>query len=304
MGEGWGEGDFKLIERRVVEGRLTLSAVNDLLRSGRSLLHNKVAAPAIEAKALLLEATGLSEVEFLASPNRIIAAKDERRFRRLIRKRLSGMPLAYILGRKEFWSMTFRVGPGVIIPRPETELLVEKTLESAGGRPTIIDIGTGSGNIALALAKDLPAARIVATDVSSRALRYARINAQNHGIENVTFVRGSLFSALQGLGLEGRCDFVVSNPPYVSSFDWDSISPEVKNHEPRRAFHGGKTGLGFIARLIKGAPPYLQPGGYLLFEVGFGQANAARALLETGWRNVQSFADLRGIPRVIMAKRV
>jgi len=250
-----------------------------------------------------MEATGLGELELLASPERPVSANDERRFRRLIRKRLSGTPLAYITGRKEFWSMLFRVGPGVIIPRPETELLVEKTLElAAGGQPTISDIGTGSGNIALALAKELPSARIVAADVSERALRYARFNAQNLGIPNVTFARGNLFAALQGLGLERKCDFVVSNPPYVSSFDWDSISPEVKNHEPRRAFHGGKTGLGFIARLIKGAPPYLQPGGYLLFEVGFGQDNAVSALLETGWRDVQTFADLRGIPRVIAAR--
>jgi release factor glutamine methyltransferase len=280
-----------------------LNTAQDLLKTGKSLLHS-VASPAIEAKVLLLEATGLSEVEFLASPNRTIAAKDERRFRRLIQKRLSGMPLAYITGRKEFWSMLFRVGPGVIISRPETELLVEKTLElAAGGRPTIIDIGTGSGNIALALAKELPAARIIATDISERALRYASLNAQNHGIENVTFVRGSLFSALQGLGLEGRCDFIVSNPPYVSSSDWESISPEVKNHEPRRAFHGGKTGFDFIRRLTKGAPAYFKPGGFLLFEIGFGQAKAVRALLAPGWIEVQSFADLRGIPRVIAARR-
>jgi release factor glutamine methyltransferase len=110
-----------------------------------------------------------------------------------------------------------------------------------------------------------------------------------------------LFAALQSLELEEQCDFIVSNPPYVSSFDWDSISPEVKYHEPRRAFHGGKTGLDFIARLIKGAPVYLKPGGSLLFEIGFGQSRAARALLGPGWIDVQSFPDLRGIPRVIAA---
>jgi len=280
-----------------------LSTVQELLQTGKRLLYN-VAAPAIETKVLLLEAAGLNEIELLASPERAIAAKDERRFRRLIRKRLSGIPLAYILGRKEFWSMSLRVGPGVIIPRPETELLVEKTLElRAGGKATIVDIGTGSGNIALALAKELPAARIAATDVSARALRFARLNAQNHGLGNVSFVRGSLFSALSGLGLEGRCDFIVCNPPYVSASDWDSASPEIKNHEPRRAFHGGKTGLDFIRRLVKGAPAYLKPGGHLLFEVGFGQAEAARTLLGPTWEEVQTFSDLRGIPRVITARR-
>jgi release factor glutamine methyltransferase len=285
-------------------GKSELNTIRGLLKKGTSLLSKKVAASAIEAKVLLMEAAGLSEVEFLASPEREITAKDQRRFRRLIQKRLSGMPLAYILGRKEFWSMTLRVGPGVIIPRPETELLVEKTLElCVDRRPTIVDIGTGSGNTALALARELPQARIIAADISTRALSFARLNAQSLGLEKVTFVQGNLFSALRGVGLEGKCDFVVSNPPYVSASDWGSISPEVKNHEPRRAFYGGKTGLDFIRRLIKGAPTYLKPGGRLLFEIGFGQSKAAKSLLSPGWIEVNSFADLRGIPRVITAKR-
>ena len=279
-----------------------MSTVHELLQEGRSLLHG-VPAPAIEAKVLLLQAAGLSEVEFLASPQRIIRAKDEQRYRRLLERRLTGVPLAYVIGRKEFWSMLFRVKPGVLIPRPETELLVEKTLELAGGRKvTIVDIGTGSGNIALALAKELPAARIVATDVSARALRVAGLNAQDHGLENVAFVRGSLFSALGGLGLEGSCDFIVCNPPYVSAADWDSMSCEVRDHEPRRAFLGGRTGLDFIRRLIKGSPAFLKPHAHLLFEVGYGQAAAAVSLLGPGWTDVKSSADLRGIPRVLTAR--
>ena len=250
-----------------------------------------------------MQATGLSEVEFLASPEYIIRAKDERRYRRLLARRLSGEPLAYIVGRKEFWSLSLRVQSGILIPRPETELLVEKTLELASrGKLTIVDIGTGSGNIALALAKELPKARIIATDVSAKALRVAGLNAQDHGLENVAFVRGSLFSSLGGLGLEGRCDFIVCNPPYVSAADWDSLPREVRDHEPRRALVGGKTGLEFIGRLIKGSPGYLKPGGHLLFEVGFGQAAAAVSMLGPGWTDVKSLADLRGIPRVIKAR--
>jgi len=251
-----------------------------------------------------MQATGLSEVELFASPEYIIRAKDERRYRRLIERRLSGVPLAYIIGRKEFWSLSLRVQPGTLIPRPETELLVEKTLELAGdGKVTIVDIGTGSGNIALALAKELPAARIVATDVSARALRIAGLNAQDHGLENVTFVRGSLFSALGGLGLEGRCDFIVCNPPYVSASDWDSMPREVRDHELRRAFLGGRTGLDFIRRLIKGSPAFLKPRGYLLFEVGYGQAEKALSLFDWRWVETESFADLRGISRVIKARK-
>ena len=277
--------------------------IHELLQEGRSLLHG-VAAPAIEAKVLLLHATGLSEVEFLASPQRIIRAKDGHRYRRLIQRRLSGEPLAYIVGRKEFWSLSLRVERGIIIPRPETELLVEKTLElAARGRPTIVDIGTGSGNIALALAKELPDARIIATDVSVKALRVAGLNAQEHGLENVTFVRGSLFSALDGLGLKGKCDFIICNPPYVSASDWDSMPREVRDHEPRRAFLGGRTGLEFIRRLVKGSPAYLKPRAYLLFEVGYGQAERALSLFDSGWVETESFADLGGISRVIKARK-
>jgi len=280
-----------------------LSTVRELLQEGRKLLHD-VAAPAIEAKVLLLQATGLSEVEFLASPGQAVRARDKQKYRRLIEKRLSGVPLAYIVRRKEFWSLPLRVQPGVFIPRPETELLVEKTLDLAvSGEVTIVDIGTGSGNIALALAGELPKARIIATDVSARALRVARLNAQDHGLENVTFVRRSLFSALDGLGLEGKCDFIICNPPYVSASDWESLPREIKDHEPSRAFLGGKTGLDFIRRLIKGSPAFLKPGAHLLFEVGYDQAETIVSWLGPGWAEVASFADLRGIKRVVKARK-
>jgi release factor glutamine methyltransferase len=280
-----------------------LSTVHELLQEGRNLLRG-VAAPAIEAKVLLLQATGLNEVELLASPQQNIRAKDERRYQRLIERRLSGVPLAYIVGRKEFWSLSLRVQPGILIPRPETELLVEKTLElAAGAAVTIVDIGTGSGNIALALARELPEARVIATDLSTRALRIAGLNAQDHGLENVAFVRGSLFSALDGLGLEGKCDFIVCNPPYVSASDWDSLPREVKDHEPRRAFLGGRKGLYFIRRLIKGSPAFLKPRAHLLFEVGYGQAEKALSLFDWRWVETESFADLRGISRVIKARK-
>jgi release factor glutamine methyltransferase len=276
----------------------------ELLQTGTRLLQHKVAAPQVEAKVLLLLAAGLKEVELLASPERVIADKEEKKYRRLIQRRLSGVPLAYIVGRKEFWSMSLRVETGVLIPRPESELLVEKTLDlAAGPRATIVDIGTGSGNIALALAKELPAARVVATDVSIRALRVAILNAHEQGLENVTFVRGSLFSALSGLGLEAGCDFIVCNPPYVSASEWRTLPREIRDHEPRRAFLGGKTGLEFVRRLIKGSPAYLKPGGHLLFEVGYGQAEAATALLGPDWTGVRSSVDLRGIARVIAAQK-
>jgi release factor glutamine methyltransferase len=281
----------------------SLSTLQELFQWGRSRLQD-VPAPAVEAKVLLLEASRIGEVEWLSSPHRRVPKRDELRYQRLIEKRLSGTPLAYITGRKEFWSLSLRLLPGVLIPRPETELIVEKALKAAGRRnPTIVDIGTGCGNIALALARELPGARIFATDVSAKAIRNAELNARDHRLGNVNFVRGSLFSALRGLGLEGKCDLVVCNPPYVSAAEWKALPAEVRDHEPRRALVGGETGLEFIGRLVKGSPAFLRPGGNLLFEVGEGQADRAIALLGRGFGDAEVFADLRGIPRVIQARK-
>jgi len=264
-----------------------------------------VEAPAIEAKVLMLKATGLSEERFFASPERPLTRREEKKFLHLLNVRLSGVPLAYVVREKEFWSLAFRTPPGVFIPRPETELLVEKAVElSSRGEETIVDIGTGSGNIAVALARELPGARMVATDISARAIHAARWNAHRHGVTNILFVRGNLFSALRGLGLEGKCDLILSNPPYVSADEWLRLPAPVKNYEPRRALVPGKTGLEFIRRLVRGAPAYLKPGGFLLFEVGQGQAESARSLLgDKLWSSVEIANDLSGIPRLIFTRQ-
>jgi len=280
-----------------------LNTVCNVFRKGRALLHG-VANPAVEAKVLLLLATGISEVEFLASVTRGVSGREERRFLRLIEKRLSDVPLAYITGRKEFWSRTFKVGPGVLIPRPETELIVEKVLElSSGGEETIVDIGTGSGNIAVALAGELPRAQIIATDVSAKALKFARLNAKTNRVERIAIAAGNLFAPLKKLQLEGKCDFITSNPPYVSAPDWEKLPGEVRDREPRVALFGGKSGLEFIRRLIRGATLYLKPGGYLLFETGEGQAEAALSLFDHHWAKPQVADDLRGIPRLVIAAK-
>ena len=286
-----------------------MTTLQDLFKKGRRRLQGRVAAPSVEAKVLLLEAVGVSEMEWLAEPRRRVSRREELRYERLIERRLSGVPLAYITGKKEFWSLSLRVARGVLIPRPETELIVERALaEVEGPAPTIVDVGTGCGNIALALAKEMPGARIFATDASARALRIAESNARDHRIANVRFLRGSLLDVLRGQGLEGRCNIIVSNPPYVSASEWEALPSEVRDCEPRRGLVGGKTGLEFIGRLIKGAPEFLKPGGHLIFEVGAGQAEEAMALLKQKpmvryYRDAQSFNDLRGIRRVIQARR-
>jgi release factor glutamine methyltransferase len=280
-----------------------LSTIEELFQKGRILLKDVAAEPAIEAKVILLKSTGLSEGQFFASPQKKLTCREESTFYRLINGRLSGVPLAYLVRAKEFWSLTLRILPGVLIPRPETELIVEKVLElSSRKAETIIDIGTGSGNIALALALELPQARILATDISAGALRLARFNALKHNAVRVTFAQGNLFSALKGLDLEEKCDFIVSNPPYVPAGEWKTLSREVREHELRRALVPGKTGFEFIRRLVKGAPAYLKPGGYLLFEIGQGQRERALSLFDKHWADVESFDDLSGIPRVVCAR--
>lgn len=281
-----------------------MAMIAETFRKGTALLYG-VANPAIEAKILLMTAARLGEVEFLASPERTLSVTQEKKFYRLIGKRLAGRPLAYITGKKEFWSLPFKIVPGVLIPRPETELIVETVLGmSPEAGETIVDIGTGSGNLAVALGKELPYARIIATDVSSKALKLAEYNAKQNGVKNIKFVRGSLFSPLKELKLEGRCGFIVSNPPYVSAGEWIGLPAEVREHEPKRAFLGGKSGLEFIGKLVRGAPAYLRPGGTLVFEIGQGQANSALDLFDARWAGVEVLPDLQGIPRVVKAAKV
>ena len=264
-----------------------------------------VGAPAIEAKVLMLKATGLSEEKFFASPERELNRREEKKFERLLEKRLSGFPLAYVVGEKEFWSLALKTPAGVFIPRPETELLVEKVIElSSRGEETIIDIGTGSGNIAVALARELPRARIVATDISAKAIKAARLNAETHGAANIQFVQGNLYSALRGLDLEGTGDFIVCNPPYVSPEEWNHLPGPIRNHEPQRALVPGRTGLEFIRRLVRGAPAYLKPGAFLVFEIGQGQADKALTLFDDRWTQAESFNDLSGIPRLIRGRTI
>lgn len=253
---------------------------------------------------MLCESASLAEETFYAFQARKLSRVQERRFYRLVSKRLAGFPLAYITGKKEFWSISFLVFPGVFIPRPETELLVESVVGlSKKEEELIVDLGTGVGNIAIALEKELPKANITATDVSRKALKASRLNASLQGNSRIGFVLGSLYVPLKKLEFEGKCDFIVSNPPYVPAADWDNLQIEVKNHEPKRALVAGRTGLEFIRRLIQGAPRFLRPRGHLVFEIGAGQVEDVRAMFGEGWEGVLSRKDLNGIPRVIIARK-
>jgi release factor glutamine methyltransferase len=281
-----------------------LSTLQELFSKGRSLLKD-LPNPSLEAKLLLLECTSLKAEQFYSFPENKLSRADERRFYKLVSKRLTGFPLPYITGVKEFWSIPFSVSPGVLIPRPETELIVEKVLEmSQRENETIVDIGTGCGNIAVSLATELPQARVVATDTAMKALRLAKLNTSRQKISNIIFARGSLFSALKRLRLEGKCDFIVSNPPYITEEEWPKLDLEIRNHEPKSALVAGKSGLEVIHKLVQGAPPYLKPGGSLLVEIGIGQKDKVLSFFDSDpvWEKVNFFKDLNGISRVAMGK--
>jgi len=262
------------------------------------------ADPFLEARVLLRRMAGLTDLDIFAYPDRPVEPAVSRRFLRAVDERLSRRPLAHILGEKEFWSIPMTVTPAVLIPRPETELLVEQALARlAAAEPLIIEIGTGSGCVAVALAKELPGARVFATDISRRALRLAEANAARHGARNIRFLAGDMFGALRDAKLEGRADLIVSNPPYVAAKEWEALAPEVRDHEPRRALVAGPTGLETIRRLASGAGRYLAPGGLVLVEFGAGQAAAVRRLFGPPWKNRETINDLSGRPRVLAASR-
>lgn len=245
--------------------------------------------PAREARLLLAEATGFSEAALIARPERQLPEAAGSRFHAMAARRLRGEPVAYLLGRKEFYGLMLEVTPDVLVPRPETELLVERTLALAPR--CILDLGTGSGAVALALKRHLPHARVVAVDASDAALAVARRNARTHGLA-IEWRAGCWYVPVAG----ERFDAIVANPPYVPS--GDPHLAELR-HEPAAALVSGADGLDAIREIVEGASACLVPGGVLLLEHGFDQAERVQSLLfAAGFQAVASWSDLAGIARV------
>ncbi len=222
------------------------------------------------------------------------------RYATLIARRLTHEPSAYIIGRREFYGLDFKVTSDVLIPRPDTELLVECAIkvQAAQGQSVFADIGTGSGAIAVAIATALPAARVIATDVSDTALDVARENARRHEVADRTlFVQGDLLSPL-----EAPVDVIVANLPYVTTPDWQDLPPELREHEPRLALDGGHDGLDAIRTFLVQAPGYLRPGGAVCLEFGIGQRDAIVALARAAFSEarIDVHEDFAGIPRVLV----
>ncbi|MGB8261166.1 MAG: peptide chain release factor N(5)-glutamine methyltransferase [Terracidiphilus sp.] len=260
-----------------------------------------------DAETLLLYVIRRERAALLARWKERLDEVEAEDYARLVERRMAGEPLQYILGETEFYGLPFRVNPDVLIPRPETEHLVEKALELASHidagceGPRIADIGTGSGAIAVTLAHGLDAARVTAVDLSAAALLVARQNAERNGVaDRIRFLRGDLLEPVAG----ERFEMVVSNPPYVSRAEQPSLPVEVREYEPPMAIFAGADGLEIYRRLIPAAFEALEPGGFLLLEIGCGQEPAVTALLVySAYHRIEFVPDLQGIPRVAVAQR-
>jgi release factor glutamine methyltransferase len=254
-------------------------------------------SPRLDAEVLLARALDLPRSYLYAHPDEILDEASSARFFATLEKRLKGLPLAYITGEKEFWSLSLAVGPGALVPRPETELLVELALREIPRRDelAVLDLGTGSGAIAVALASERPACRIVATDISAAALEFAKRNATKLGLANIDFVEADWGSSLAGQ----RFDLIVSNPPYVRA---DDPALDKLGFEPELALVSGHDGLDAIRTLARECGRLLVPSGVLMLEHGEDQRDeVARILAEEGWIGIQCFNDLAGQPRVTRA---
>ncbi len=269
----------------------------------RRLEDNDVGSPRMNAEVLLMFTLGVDRAHLYAHPEQELGADELRRYDEALEQRSRGVPSQYIVGHQEFWGLDLIVTPAVLIPRPETEHLVEAVVDlvktDRRELPRIVDVGTGSGSIALALAHELPNSEVQAVDISPDALEVARANAARLQLsERVQFKQSDLLEAFDA---RPQFDFVVSNPPYVGEGEEDRVQREVKKFEPRIAVFAGHEGLDTIRRLIPQARERLKPRGWLLMEIGFTQERAVLALLD-GWCEVHSIPDLQGIPRVIAAR--
>lgn len=265
-----------------------------------------VSAPRLSGELLLAHSLGLTRIDLYLRFEQPLTSEELAGFKALILRRRSGEPVAYILGRREFYGLEFKVGPGVLVPRPETEHLVEEALKHlrAEPEPRLLDLCTGSGAVALAVLANLPEATAVGVDISPEALDYAQANAAALGLNSrVTWLAGDLWDAVAPAG--GFFPVITANPPYVTEAEWPGLMPEVGRFEPRLALVGGADGLEVVRAIIAGSGAFLRPLGWLLIELGAGQAEAAMALARRAgiFGQVEMVKDLAGIERVLACQR-
>ena len=269
------------------------------------LEHSEVAEARRTAGVLLCHVLGIERTHLLTGSDESISEANYELFFRLVDRRAAGEPLQYITGHQEFYGLDFIVTPDVLIPRPETEFLVERVLklleESKQASPLIVDVGTGSGCIAVSVAVNAPQARVIATDVSRSALDIAMKNAATHGVrDRIEFLAGDLLAPLAGRDLEGAIDILAANPPYVNTASVDDLHKEVRDWEPHSALFGGPEGLDFYRRLLEDTTGYLKRDGFMVIEIGYDQFAAIEKLSAAySWEIVDVTRDLQDIPRTL-----
>lgn len=280
--------------------------VKDLLAWTREFFARRgVDSPRLCAEILLADALGCTRIELYTRPETVPGEDTRGRFREQVRKAGDGTPIAYLIGRKEFFSLEFAVSPAVLIPRPETEILVERAIDllkrSEGRMTRVLDVGTGSGCIIVALARHRPEIVAHASDISAEALAVARKNAATHAVDaRIEFREGDLLAPWADAP---PFDLIVSNPPYIGETERDTLSPTVRDFEPSSALFAGPDGLAVIRRLLEQARSRLAPGGQLLFEIAWNQAAAVREVLDAaGWQHLTTYRDGLGHERVAHAQ--
>ena len=285
--------------------------IHELLKVTSDYLTQKgIESPRLSAEILLAHQLNLSRVKLYLNFDKPLGEEEVAGFRNLVRRRLRREPLQYITGHQEFWSLDFRVGPQVLIPRPETEVLVEQVLRLLKeekvpdtDHPKILDLGTGCGAVAVSLALEIKSAALWATDKSEEALEIARLNAEKHGVaERVVFKMGDLWQPFEARDI--RFDVIVTNPPYVDSRVLEALPCEVRDYEPRAALDGQEGGMFYIEKIILGSRDYLNPGAWVLIEMDPGQTRTAIELIEksglyAAWERVKDYSHRY---RVVMAQ--
>jgi release factor glutamine methyltransferase len=288
-----------------------MTVLETLNRTTNTLMIRQIENPRLNAELLLAHSLNFSREELYRNLHGQLKESAKETLEEMIQRRIFGEPLQYILGHQEFWSINFKVDPRALIPRPETELLVEQSLlilskTSFKRIPSVLEIGTGSGAIVIALAKEVKDIFLVATDISREALVLAKENANFVGVQHqIIFVNGDLFGPLRPSNGRKPFDLILSNPPYIIHPEIASLAKQVRDYEPTIALDGGEDGLEFYRRIISQAPVYLEEGGWLLLEVGQGQSEMVSKLIEERdhFLKPMPIPDLAGIERVVKAQR-
>jgi release factor glutamine methyltransferase len=261
-------------------------------------------SPHKEARTIMAHVLACKPIDVVARSEDEPTDAERSRFKSLIQKRAEGCPTAYLTGQRDFYLLSFEVSPAVLIPRPDTEMLILAAADALKplNQPRILDLGTGSGCIAVSLAHQWKTAHITAVDVSPEALAIARRNATTHGVaERVTFLQGDLFAPLVA---EAKYEMIISNPPYIAPTEIETLAPEVRDHEPRLALDGGPDGLDFYRRIAHNSEQHLAPDGTVLVEIGYNQGNTVPELFRAaGFTQVKLQKDLSQRPRVVLARR-